>query len=257
MALSLLIKPNTYSSSIELGNECHLWFLDVSQLPDSIILHNQHILSDNEELRSKSLKHRKLQFIAIREFVRLCLSRYTKISPEKLEVEASAKGKPFLANIELPVKFNLSHCNNVAVLAVCLHDDVGVDIESITRNRSQRNIASRYFHPQEITQLAQMDDTAYNNYFFRLWTLKEAFFKATGDGISAGLDKAGFQLENVGMESADGDAIKAILSADLATTADNWQFYQAFLSSDYCVALAKHSTQPINIHWFNGYNLFQ
>lgn len=254
MTLSLLIKPESYLPSSELGDDTHVWFLDINQLPEDVIHKHQHILSAEEAFRAKSLKHRKLQFFAMRELVRLCLSHYTKTTPDSLEVNATPKGKPFLANPNLPIKFNLSHCNNVAVLAVCLHDEIGIDVESITRNRSQRNIATRYFHPQELAQLTSMDDIEHNNYFFRLWTLKEAFFKATGDGISAGLDKAAFELENT--DTNNNNAIKSMLSPELALSSDDWQFYQTFLSKDFCVALAKQTAIPVNIRWFNGSDLF-
>lgn len=248
MALPPTIKLKTYSPDFNLQDSCHLWLLDIDQLTQDMIIQQQGILSDSELTRFQSLKRRQLQFIAMRAFVRKCLALYTGMHPRDLIIDAEPQGKPFLAKPTLPIKFNLSHCNNTAVLALGLQDEIGVDIESITRNRGQRKIATRYFHPQEIAQLALLNDSQHNHYFYRLWTLKEAFFKAIGTGISAGLDKAAFHLE--------GEAITVTLASDLQTPGDNWQFYQTFINSDFCVALARQSRDRHDIHWFDGRELF-
>lgn len=248
MALSLRIKLETDPSQFNLQDSCHLWLLDLDQLSDEVVIQHRDLLSDSELLHVELLKRRQLNVIAIRAFVRKCLSLYSAIPPRALLINTAEKGKPFLANVNVPIKFNLSHCKNIAVLAIALQDEIGVDIESISRNSSQRAIAERYFHPQELAQLATLDDVKHNDYFFRLWTLKEAFFKATGDGISAGLDKAAFHLK--------GEEIKVVLSPELKTDNDCWQFYQVFISSDFCVALARNCKSEKNIHWFNGTELF-
>lgn len=242
------ITLKSYSPDIKLRDNCHLWFLDIDQLTESAIEAQRSVLSASELIRVQLLKRRQLQFIAIRALVRKCLSLYSGIDPHQLILDTRPQGKPFLVNSTLPITFNLSHCNNIAVLAIALQDEIGVDIESTTRNRGQRNIATRYFHPQEIAQLAALDDSQHNTYFYRLWTLKEAFFKAIGTGISAGLDKAAFHF--------DGDVITATLACDLQTSRDSWQFYQTFIHSDFCVALARQSQQSGNIHWFDGRELF-
>lgn len=246
--LPLLIKPEAYTDHFDLCRECHLWFLDLTQLREEIINQSQFFLSADELQRARKLKRRQLEFIATRAFVRLCLARYTKQPPQSLALQATDKGKPFLADSDTAIQFNLSHCNQVAILAIGWGEPLGVDIESTTRNRSQRDIAARYFHPLELAQLAALDDSQHNQHFFRLWTLKEAFFKATGEGISAGLEKAAFRLE--------GETIHAQLADELNTHSDNWQFYQTFLNQDFCVALARHASERVDIRWFDAAELF-
>ena len=246
--IQLLIQPENLAQTFNLQNECHLWFLDVSELPETTITAHKSILSKSELVRAAGLHHRQAQFIALRAFVRLCLSRYTNTPPLTLGLATEAKGKPILEAAALPITFNLSHCDTMAVLAVSLHAEVGVDIESITRKRNTHSIANRYFHPHEIAELAQLKPADYQRDFFRLWTLKEAFFKAIGTGISTGLDKARF--------SFNGDNIHVALAVDIKSDANDWQFYQTFLSTDYCVALARQAKTPVNIRWFAGADLF-
>ena len=248
MNLFLHKKSEIHSPSFNLKSACHLWLLDLTQLTD-LIINNQSALSEEELLKAESLKNQKLEFIAMRVFVRKCLSLYTHIHPHELVIHKESKGKPFLANSNLPITFNLSHCKEVAVLAVGFDYSVGVDVESISRNRNQHAIAQRFFHRDEIAQLEKLNDTEYNRYFFQLWTLKEAFLKATGDGISIGLDKVIFSVteENIAVE----------LSETLNTKKQEWQFHQTFLTDDFCISLARHSEKPFNVHWFNGAELFE
>lgn len=99
-------------------------------------------------------------------------------------------GKPFLR--EHPqLHFNLSHCRG---LAVCLLSDTvcGVDCESIRRCKPR--IAERVCNAQERALLEQAEDADF--LFTRLWTLKEAYVKAIGVGISYPLCEAGFSFED-------------------------------------------------------------
>lgn len=96
------------------------------------------------------------------------------------------QGKPSLT--EYPeIRFNLSHCDG---LAVCLFSayECGADCESIRRCKSR--VAKRVCTPQELAAL----DAAENPdlLFTRLWTLKEAYVKAIGIGISYPLHEVGF-----------------------------------------------------------------
>ena len=248
MTLALSINADKYSSAFSLGTSSHLWLLDLTQLTADVIIHHQACLSPAELLRAQAFKQRHLQFLATRAFVRLCLARYTLTPPHTLTVATERNGKPYLIDAPLPIVFNLSHSQDMAVLAVGLQHPVGIDIETTTRKRSQIGIAERYFHPTEVAQLKQLADTEQRKYFFQLWTLKEAFLKATGLGISCGLDKVAFNLQE--------NSIQAELAPELNTKAEDWQFYQTFINMDYCVALARHTHKPLSVHWFDGSELF-
>ncbi|MES2822677.1 MAG: 4'-phosphopantetheinyl transferase superfamily protein [Pseudomonadota bacterium] len=253
MTVDLFVKPEIFSPALGLNHSCHLWLLDLTQLTDEAILLQQTVLSSAELLRAQTFKQRQLQFIAMRAFVRLCLSRYTLSAPHTLTLTTEANGKPYLTNAPLPIVFNLSHSHNMAILAVGMDHAVGVDIEITTRRRSQHSIAERYFHPTETATFKQLADTEQCKYFFQLWTLKEAFLKATGAGISGGLDKTAFNFHDEDIRSSH---IQVAIAPELKTRAEAWQFYQTFITADYCVALARNSEQPFSVRWFNGAELF-
>jgi hypothetical protein len=105
-------------------------------------------------------------------------------------IELSATGKPRLVGVR-DFAFNLSHSGDWVVLATSEGGSVGIDIEpsQAPRNLAVERISARYFHPPEQRALAALDPSQRRTGFARLWTLKEAYLKATGRGLS-GLDAA-------------------------------------------------------------------
>lgn len=98
------------------------------------------------------------------------------------------KGKPFLA--EYPdVRFNLSHCDGLAVCGVS-HCEIGVDAELIRSFNSK--VMSRIFSGEERKIIFSSESPDAD--FFRIWTLKESLCKFTGDGIFSGLKNYSFDI---------------------------------------------------------------
>lgn len=96
-----------------------------------------------------------------------------------LEVAIAQGGKPYLAK-EPDIHFNLSHSGEWAVCAIS-SSPVGVDIQHCDEGR--RDVASRFFHREEIRYLDSLPQFRRDEGFYRLWTLKESFVKATGRGL--------------------------------------------------------------------------
>ena len=96
-----------------------------------------------------------------------------------LAVSIAEGGKPYLVS-EPGIHFSLSHSGDWAVCAISDHP-VGVDIEWCDPNR--RDIASRFFHKDEIRYLNSLPPYARTDAFYSLWTLKESFVKSTGRGL--------------------------------------------------------------------------
>jgi len=101
-------------------------------------------------------------------------------------------GKPYLP--EHPhIHFNLSHSENM-VLAVFAGAEVGCDIEYT--KEADLKLAKRFFCPEEYEFLASLEGEERNSAFYRLWTLKESFLKATGMGMELPLNSFGFYLSD-------------------------------------------------------------
>jgi len=94
----------------------------------------------------------------------------------RLDFAVSPTGKPFLPAAP-HVKFNLSHSHEMALVAVALEVEIGVDVEAVRPMVDFREIADRFFPASEAAQVAGLAD------FFRRWTRLEAVVKATGAGL--------------------------------------------------------------------------
>lgn len=119
---------------------------------------------------------------------------------------ASRFGKPELApgQTSVDLRFNLSHARGMAVAAVGIDVDVGVDVEALDRQvTDELAIADSYFCRSESVYLHGIDNPAQRKRaFIDLWTAKEALVKADGRGMSLPLDSFSVDLQRCGDDSA-------------------------------------------------------
>ena len=149
----------------------------------------QALLSDDERARQRSFVSPELRrrFGAARAGLRTLLGRHLDFDPRRLAFATNEFGKPRLAG-DGQVHFNLSHCEERAVLAISDTTEVGIDLER-ERPIEHVDLAKRYFHPNEVTAItASPDEAEQRRAFFLVWTLKEAVVKALGTGLSTPLD---------------------------------------------------------------------
>jgi|GEM_PF-328417 len=222
-----------------------VWLLDLSTITPEQSEHFSNRLSHDELERAKQFTRNRHHFIATRALLRHALTRYTRVSPEQLLFSRTLHGKPFITNSPIPLFFNLSHSQNVAALAVTSLGDVGVDIEYM-RQRDYLKIVERFFHKDEYEQLLNCNEAEREQLFHRMWTLKEAFFKATGSGISQGLDKVRFHLHH--------SNITAQFADDL-NVQNHWEFHQTMVAPTTLVAIAVGAANSLPPHWFDGNRL--
>jgi 4'-phosphopantetheinyl transferase len=235
------LKPSP--SGRGLGEGADIWLLSFSELTENQITNLSNFLSPEELTRAQTFKHKQHHFIATRALMRKVLSHYAGLPSAALEFARSEQGKPYLINSPSPLYFNLSHSGNFAVLAVTTLGEIGIDIEAI-RPRKYLAIAERYYHANELQQLLATPEAEREPLFFKLWTLKEAFFKATGGGISSGLDKAVFSLRD--------NIISARFCESLKLPNHSWQFQQEFITPATLVAFALQTAETIQPQWFDG-----
>jgi 4'-phosphopantetheinyl transferase len=101
-------------------------------------------------------------------------------------------GRPELADAAVPLRFSLTHTRRLVAAAVAWRDDVGVDAETTDPALDATGLAARFFAPAEAAMLRNLPVPARPDTFCRLWTLKEAFAKAVGRGLSVPLDAFAF-----------------------------------------------------------------
>lgn len=137
--------------------------------------------------------HRPLdrsRFIAAHSCLRRILGWYVDVLPDLLTFEHGPHGKPRLGGDAAfhDVRFNLAHSGKMAVFAVAIGRELGIDLEWMGRNVSCLEIARRMFAPAEQQALEALTGEDRVRAFYRCWTRKEAYVKATGAGLSVPLD---------------------------------------------------------------------
>ena len=168
------------------SDEVHVWRADLL-LSESQLALLQSWLSEEERQRAERFhfpNHRSL-FIARHGILRSILSSYIPLSPDLFEFSYNVYGKPELKNQDKHgLSFSLSHRNRSAIYAVALSRKIGIDIEQIRSDFDCLNLAKHFFAPGEIEALSSLPTDKQEDAFFRCWTRKEAYVKATGHGLS-------------------------------------------------------------------------
>ncbi len=200
-----------------------------------------HTLLDKEEqLQQKRFhfeKHRH-QYLITRAMVRCVLSLYdNSIKPEEWKFKKNRYGKPYIHNTEvkMPLQFNLSHSEGMILLAITNGQEVGIDVEWLLRRGPTQEIAQNYFSPIEVAQLTALPKEHQRNRFFELWTLKEAYIKACGMGLSIPLNQFTFNFSELGT---------ATISFDLQINDQPglWNFWRIQPNDTHKVALGLKNT---------------
>lgn len=122
------------------------------------------------------------QFLTGHGWLREVLARYLGCEPARIALGQGQYGKPELLGQEPPsLHFNLSHTRGLLVLAVA-GSPVGVDVEA-HQPRDIQALSQRFFSADEQQALSRIAHPWRLACFYRLWTLKEAWVKASGIGI--------------------------------------------------------------------------
>jgi 4'-phosphopantetheinyl transferase len=149
-------------------------------------------LSPDEKARAGRFvfaRHQR-RFAAGRGALRAILGGYLDRAPARLRFEYGPHGKPSLAapEAESGLRFNLSHSQGLALVAVTRFRELGVDVEEVRPLVDAQPIAARCFSAEENRVFLGVPAADRLAVFFNCWTRKEAYLKALGDGLARPLD---------------------------------------------------------------------
>lgn len=180
-----------------LERSVHVWAVRLDD--DSVDLGQaREFISANERERAERFKFERdrRRYLIAHAALHGILHRYLPISSEPLSFDYGSNGKPKLSPTIGPagVQFNLSHSNELALLAVTPRGEVGVDIEYVKENFEFQDIAEKFFTAKEVAAMRSLPAELQRRAFFKCWTSKEAFLKAKGTGLSGKLDEVEIAL---------------------------------------------------------------
>ena len=156
-----------------------------------------------------------------------------------LDFAYGAQGKPRL-RIESALRFNLAHAEELILYAMSWQREVGIDVEYIRAETSYETIAEQFFAPAEIAALRKLPIDQQPQAFFNCWTRKEAYLKASGEGLS-------FPLDSFEVSLGSQLSLKVYQSPH---ESERWRLYHLYPKSQYVGAVAVEGQS----HLFQHYN---
>ena len=149
-------------------------------------------LSADERQRANDFRFDdpRRRFVGSRAALRTLLGKYLGERAEAIGFSIGPSGKPQLASghAAWALRFNLSHSGDLALIAIALGNEVGIDVEQLRAVSHLEQITKRYFHPDEANEVLRAESDDLDQAFFRCWTAKEAVLKSIGSGVAGRLD---------------------------------------------------------------------
>jgi 4'-phosphopantetheinyl transferase len=166
--------------------EVHVW---CARLTEARSREFGDLLSPAEWMRARRF-HREqdgARFIAGRGLLRTILGRYLEVAPRDLRFSQNAYGKPELDGMGSSLRFNLSHSDDLMLVAVTHARAVGIDLELMREDVPFQTLADYYFEPEDAWHLRLLPPAQRAWKFYDLWTSTEAQLKASGQGLGQGV----------------------------------------------------------------------
>ena len=234
-------------------DEAHVWLASPDEPHEPATLEQSlALLGSQERERYRRLRREqsRREFLVTHALARTALSRYAPVSPESWSFSFGEHGRPEVSGPSHghALRFNLSHSRGLVACAVVRKLDIGVDVESAARRLRHRDLAERFFGKAEVEALRALEPEERRRRFLELWTLKEAYLKARGSGISIPLRS--FQLQVSDSEAPRIRFDPAVVCDDAAS----WQFALHHPSRSHTLALAirRPDRRKMAIRFFEG-----
>ena len=176
------------------AHEIHVWSMRLD-LPHVVLSRLESTLSPEEASQAGRFRFAadRDRYVAAHGLLRVLLANYLGTSPGRVALIAASGGKPRVARPE-SLRFSLSHAATMALVAVSADREVGIDLEQIGEVDDLGRLAETCFSPAEVATLASLPKSQRLRAFYAGWTRKEAFLKATGDGLSRPLSSFAVSL---------------------------------------------------------------
>jgi 4'-phosphopantetheinyl transferase len=181
--------------------DAHVWLVSLDVPPERRALLGAMLSADERErARRYRVPGARERFVAARGTLREVLGRYSGLPPDRLRfsypcvcgradcVPARRKPRLELEAGRPPLRFNLSHTAGLAMVAVSVGCELGVDAERIRPGTAIEPIAERVLGADDVAALRALPAAQRVEAFYRRWTRREAYVKARGDGLAPRAD---------------------------------------------------------------------
>ncbi len=223
-------------ANLELSShEVHVFSASI-QKPLGDLQQLAEILSPDEQLRANNFYFEKdrCRFIVCRSILRRIIGRYLDIKPGDIQFSYGLQSKPALVENSgnySHLQFNLSHSQDLALYAFTLSRQVGIDLEYMRPIDDIDSLAKHFFSEPEYTVLRKLPESQKQVAFFNCWTRKEAYIKATGQGLSLPLNQ--FEVSFI-----PGEKARLLRTFTDSKEASLWSLQELTPNPEYIAALA-------------------
>ena len=174
-----------------------VWSVDL-RVSAAVHARLESLLSGDERERAGRFRfdaHRR-RFIVARGVLRTLLGAAVGRPAEAVRFRYGTAGKPTLADPpDSPLGFNVSHADDVALLALGQSVRVGVDVERVRTAPDLERLAARFLAPSEAAAFLRLPPPRRTLAFYTCWCRKEAFLKARGTGLAGNLKSFAVTLD--------------------------------------------------------------
>ncbi|MEF2529094.1 MULTISPECIES: 4'-phosphopantetheinyl transferase family protein [Streptomyces] len=145
----------------------------------------------------------RYRFLTSRMIIKYTAAAALRTGPAAFDLAYKLGGRPFIRGLD-QIDISLSHTDDLIAVGVCRTGRIGVDVEPADRRMSFELLRGHMCTPAEHAELARMSGERQAAELLRLWTLKEAYTKALGQGLQLGFTEFGFGLRSGGLITPDG-----------------------------------------------------
>jgi 4'-phosphopantetheinyl transferase len=199
--------------------------------PAQVVGRLRSLLSAEERARAARFVFEadRRRFVVAHGGLREILAGHLGVAPASLTFASGPSGKPAVVDPRTRLRFNLSHSGGLALVAVTLDREVGVDLEAHRPLPELEALAESCFSPVERRALAAVPEALRLGCFFDGWARKEAFLKLLGDGLARPLDSFDVTL-------TPGEPVRLLRVAGASTAA--WTLHSVQVGPGHGAALA-------------------
>jgi 4'-phosphopantetheinyl transferase len=209
----------------------HVWQLNLERSEEELGALAELLSTDERDRAARfHFARDRHHYIAGRGILRNILARYLDQPARDLVFSYGLRGKPILSGA--PLQFNLAHSGGVAVIALSRDRSVGIDVEQIRVVPSWEGVTNSFFSAMEREAIQSLPSVDRLGAFFTCWTRKEAYLKATGEGI-------GVPLDSFDVSVIPNSLPRLLRVQDASEETDRWHFHTLPLTSEH-IGVAAH-----------------
>jgi len=195
-------------------------------------------LTDEEQARARRylVEPPRRAFVHTRARLRAELAAALSLDdPREVRFTSGPHGKPALAAdlfARRPLRFNVSHSHELAVIATCERGELGVDLEYLNTRTDIGMLMPRVFSTREQAAIMALDVSERRAAFFRVWARKEAYIKALGLGLT---------LELASFDVSCGEEASLLDARHEGAEPGAWRYVQVEAPTGYALALLRRA----------------